>query len=115
MTWSVQEPSGASVSASGLFIGSTAGDYHVIATSTADTSKNGTGLVHVRDKTKDKEKEKEKDKEKEIEKTRDKLSISKEIAKEIEILPQDRLSGRTVSTSGTGRAFISPTLRPSTP
>jgi hypothetical protein len=115
VTWSVQEPSGASVSASGLFIGSTAGDYHVIATSTADTSKNGTGLVHVRDKTKDKEKEKEKDKEKEIEKTRDKLSISKEIAKEIEILPQDRLSGRTVSTSGTGRAFISPTLRPSTP
>jgi preprotein translocase subunit SecA len=109
----VQEASGASVNASGLFIGSAVGDYHAVATSTADTAKTGSALIHVRDKTKDKEKEKEKDKEKEI---REKLRISKEISKEIEILPQAVVRGSTTtSTSGTGRAFISPTLRPSTP
>jgi hypothetical protein len=112
VTWSVQEATGASVTASGLFIGSAVGDYHAVATSTADTAKTGSALIHVRDKTKDKEKEKEKDKEKEI---REKLRISKEISKEIEILPQAVVRGSTTtSASGTGRAFISPTLRPST-
>jgi hypothetical protein len=114
VTWSIQEPSGGSINTTGLFIGLAAGDYHVVATSTADTSRSGSALVHVRDKTKDKEKEKEKDKEKELIKERDKLRLAKEAAKEIESLPQRALSAAvaTPAPSGPGRAFIQPGQRP---
>ena len=71
VTWSLQEAAGGSVNASGFFVGQAQGDYHIVATSVADPTKNGVGIAHVRDKGKDKEKEKEKDKDKEKERTKD--------------------------------------------
>jgi proteasome assembly chaperone (PAC2) family protein len=46
--WSVQEASGATVTASGgLFSPTVTGSYHVVATSVVDTSKSGTAVVTV--------------------------------------------------------------------
>jgi hypothetical protein len=109
VTWSVQEGAGATVSAGGLFIGQAAGDYHVIATSTADTSKSGSALAHVRDKTKDKEKEKEKDKDKDKEKDKERKEVAKELERPQLVLPA---AVATPAPSGPGRAFIQPGQRP---
>jgi hypothetical protein len=123
VTWSVQE-AGASVSASGLFFGAALGDYHVVATSVADTTRSAAALVHVRPKVKDKEKEKEKDKEvekiifretkvlKEVE-----AKITKE-SKEAELLHPFVASADTSAAAtgagepAAGSAFIPAALRP---
>jgi hypothetical protein len=48
VTWSVQEAGGGTVSAAGLYTApATAGTYHVVATSVADTSKNDIATVTV--------------------------------------------------------------------
>jgi len=48
VTWSVQEATGGSVSASGVYTAPLlAGTYHVVATSAADTSRTGTATVTV--------------------------------------------------------------------
>src|SRR6266851_1420342 len=48
VTWSVQEAGGGTVSAAGVYTApGTAGTYHVVATSVADTSKTGTANVFV--------------------------------------------------------------------
>lgn len=48
VTWSVKESTGGSVSSTGLYTApSTAGTYHIIATSVADTSKSATATVTV--------------------------------------------------------------------
>jgi hypothetical protein len=113
VTWSVQEAAGASVNASGLVIGQAVGDYHIVATSTADPIKSGTAITHVRAKGKDKEKEKEKDKDKE----REKFTVEKVAAKELERLPQLQSAGGSPlaaapASAGAGRAFIAPAARP---
>jgi len=125
VTWSVQEAAGATVNASGLVIGQAVGDYHVVATSTADPAKSGTAIAHVRTKSKDKEKEKEKDKEKEL--VREKVTkesehkLSKEfdrkVTKEVDLTSPGRtvdvvhLAAAPVSAAA-GRAFITPASRP---
>jgi uncharacterized protein (TIGR03382 family) len=45
--WSVQEASGGSVTSGGVFTGSTAGTYHVIATSIVDRTKSAAATVSV--------------------------------------------------------------------
>ena len=47
MDWSVQEASGGSVTSGGVFTGSTAGTYHVIATSIVDRTKSAAATVTV--------------------------------------------------------------------
>jgi uncharacterized protein YjdB len=48
VTWSVQESAGGSISSSGLYTApSTAGTYHVVATSVADSSKSATATITV--------------------------------------------------------------------
>jgi hypothetical protein len=117
VTWSVQETAGGSVSATGFFIGQTHGDYHIVATSVADRSKNGVGIAHVQDKPKDKDKEKEKERTKDIADKNDKLALEKITA---ERLPQlTRPAGLAQApalaeetSSPQGRAFIRPSERP---
>lgn len=117
VTWSVREAAGGSVSATGFFIGLAHGDYHIVATSVADPSKNGVAIVHVQDKTKDKDKEKEKERTKDIADKNDKLTLEK-IA--VERLPQlTRPAGLArpaalaeEASAPQGRAFIRPSERP---
>jgi Bacterial Ig-like domain (group 2) len=122
VTWSLQEAAGGSVNASGFFVGQAQGDYHIVARSVADPTKNGVGIAHVRDKGKDKEKEKEKDKEKErtkdiADKVDDKVILEKATA---ERLPQLTMASVVTpapsvpeeSSSPKGRAFIRPSERP---
>ena len=47
MDWSVQEASGGSVTNAGVFTGSTAGTYHVVATSIVDRTKSAAATVTV--------------------------------------------------------------------
>ncbi len=47
VTWTLKESSGASVDATGLFTGTTAGTYHVTATSILDTTKSDTATITV--------------------------------------------------------------------
>ena len=47
VTWALKESSGASVDATGLFTGTTAGTYHVTATSILDTTKSDTATITV--------------------------------------------------------------------
>jgi uncharacterized protein (TIGR03382 family) len=49
VNWSVQEPSGGSVTSEGVFTGSSAGTYHVIATSIVDRTKSAAATVTVAD------------------------------------------------------------------
>src|SRR5262245_8659850 len=119
VNWSVQEPGGGSVNASGFYTAPAApGTFHVVATSVADPNKKASATVHVVPKQKDKEKEKEKEKEK--------IRL-KEVAKEVE-----KRLGREVNpavfrtiplpgadempsegeASSAGRAFIRPSERP---
>ena len=115
VAWSVQE-AGGSINTTGLFVGTAAGDFHVVATSTANPAQRGTALIHVRNKTKDKEKEKEKDKEKDKELLRE--NPNKLVA--IEHLPLVRPVGVAAPLAaandddppGLGRAFIRPDERP---
>jgi hypothetical protein len=112
VAWSVQEATGGSINASGLFIGQAVGDFHVVSTSVADPAKSGTAIAHVRTKTKDKEKEKEKDKEKErIKETFKEVAKEREKINEI-LLPRLVTLGVEQNPSGGGNAFIQPQLRP---
>jgi uncharacterized protein (TIGR03382 family) len=47
VNWSIQEPSGASVTDAGVFTATTAGTYHVLATSIVDRTKNAAATVSV--------------------------------------------------------------------
>ena len=125
VTWSLQEAAGGSVNASGFFVGQAQGDYHIVATSVADPTKNGVGVAHVRDKGKDKEKEKEKDKEKERTKDiADKVPDGKVILEKatVERLPQLTMASVVTPAPSVpeeslpkGRAFIRPSERPDLP
>ena len=125
VTWSLQEAAGGSINASGFFVGQAQGDYHIVATSVADPTKNGVGVAHVRDKGKDKEKEKEKDKEKERTKDiADKVPDGKVILEKatVERLPQLTMASVVTPAPSVpeeslpkGRAFIRPSERPDLP
>jgi uncharacterized protein (TIGR03382 family) len=47
VNWSIQEPTGASVTDAGVFTATTAGTYHVLATSIVDRTKNAAATVSV--------------------------------------------------------------------
>jgi hypothetical protein len=84
VTWSAD---GGSVNSSGLYVASTIGAFHVVATSAADGKKTASAVVTVINKTKDKEKEKEKE-----HKEGKEVIKEKEAEKGIrEILPSERL------------------------
>jgi len=89
VSWSVQgDPAGVSVSPSGLFTASVAGDYQVVATSNADHARTKVAVVHVRQKPKDNKETKEKDNDKVFEKAREKVFVEKRTEKFAERLPQ---------------------------
>jgi hypothetical protein len=93
VTWSVQGPAGASVSQSGLFTSSVAGDFQVIATSNADRTRNKVAIAHVRQKSKDTKETKEKDNDKAFEKAIEKM-IEKGAEKTIE-KTRDKVTEKT--------------------
>jgi Family of unknown function (DUF6519) len=134
VTWSVQDLNNVNTIAGGtvtegLYIApQTAGDFQVVATSTADPAQSAKAKVHVRVKSKDKDKDKEKDKEKDS-RFRDKVVKEAEINKRImleqktrEVLPFGFAApdetpfyddGFEVGDDAApGRAFIQPNDRP---
>ena len=55
--WSVQEPGGAGITSGGMFSATSAGDFHIVATSTADPTVKAVAIAHSQLKPKDKDKE----------------------------------------------------------
>ncbi|WOJ90432.1 DUF6519 domain-containing protein [Methylocapsa polymorpha] len=136
VTWSIQDLNNVNTNAGGtvnqgLYIApATAGDFQIVATSTANPAQSAKAKVHVRLKQKDKDKDKEKDKDKDKEREKhppDKLvkevekhAVLDAKAMEIQFVSLAMPSETVVSDAGfevgdaaaPGRAFIRPSERP---
>jgi hypothetical protein len=120
VTWTVQEPGGGSVTATGFYTApGTGGTFHVAATSTVDTSKKASATITVVAKGKEKEKEKEKEhKDKEIVKEHKDIEKHATLDALVPAMRPILLPGSDGPSAfeqpSIGRAFIRPAERPLT-